>query len=206
MYHGTLKPLYLSSVFLFTKIFKDLPLLDRVGQNILVIIPLLLVITYLRQLICLHLISQFQLIASSYLATSAVFKFFWLKIIRTTGFLLEHIYIYNYAMAMAVNALVMGLIVFRILRVFLEVKGTSCSVERTSDSIGGTALRHIIFVIIESGMALFASQLVHAILVVQLSELGGHSVSWRSGTNLWYQWNVLCSYNICSFLLLLFYW
>ena len=76
MYHGTLKPLYLSSVFLFTKIFKDLPLLDRVGQNILVIIPLLLVITYLRQLICLHLISQFQLIASSYLATSAVFKFF----------------------------------------------------------------------------------------------------------------------------------
>ena len=67
-------------------------------------------------------------------------------------------------MVMSVNALVTGLIVFRILKVFLEVKGTSSS---TSDSIaGGTTLRHIIFVIIESGMALFASQMVRFILAL----------------------------------------
>ena len=63
---------------------------------------------------------------------------------------------------MAVNTLVTGLIVFRILKVFLEVKATS--VERTLGSTGGTKLRHIIFVIIESAMALFVMQLVRLVL------------------------------------------
>ena len=68
------------------------------------------------------------------------------------------------ATSMAVNALVTGLIVFRILKVFLEVKPTS--VERTLGSTvtGGTKLRHSIFVIIEYGMALFAIQLVRLVL------------------------------------------
>ena len=66
------------------------------------------------------------------------------------------------ATSMAVNTLVTGLIVFRILRVFLEVKATS--IERTLGSTGGTKLRHIIFVIIESGMALFAVQLARLVL------------------------------------------
>ena len=66
---------------------------------------------------------------------------------------------------MAVNTLVTGLIVFKILKVFLEVKATS--VEQTLgslSSIGNTKLQHIIFVIIESGMALFAIQLVRILL------------------------------------------
>ena len=69
---------------------------------------------------------------------------------------------------MAVNALVTGLIVFKILEVFLEVN--SASVERTlgseslSSTAGGTKLRHIIFIIIESGMALFAIQLVRVVI------------------------------------------
>ena len=63
---------------------------------------------------------------------------------------------------MAVNALVTGLIVFKILKVFLEVK-TSTSVERTLGSTGGTKLRHIMFVIIESGMALFVIQLIRVV-------------------------------------------
>ena len=71
---------------------------------------------------------------------------------------------------MAVNTLVTGLIVFKILKVFLEVKSTS--VERTLpvgslsslSSTGGAKLRHIIFIIIESGMALFAIQLVRIVL------------------------------------------
>ena len=66
---------------------------------------------------------------------------------------------------MTVNALVTGLIVFKILKVFLEVKVTS--VEQTLGSLsstGGTKLRHIIFIIIESGMALFTIQLVRVVI------------------------------------------
>ena len=69
---------------------------------------------------------------------------------------------------MVVNALVTGLIVFNILRVFLEVKATS--IERTLgnlgslSSTGGPKLQHIIFIIVESGMALFAIQLVRVVI------------------------------------------
>ena len=70
------------------------------------------------------------------------------------------------AASMAVNTLVTGLIVFKILKVFLEVKATS--VERTLSSFKlssnrGTKLQHIIFIIIESGMALLAIQLVRVV-------------------------------------------
>jgi hypothetical protein len=67
---------------------------------------------------------------------------------------------------MAVNTLMTGMIVFRILKV-TEVKPTS--VERTLGTLGsteGTKFRHIMFIIIESGMALFAIQLVRVVLVV----------------------------------------
>ena len=73
-----------------------------------------------------------------------------------------------FAASMAVNALVTGLIVFKILKVFLEVKTAYTSVERTlgstGDTISCTRLRQIIFIIIESGMALFAIQLVRLVL------------------------------------------
>ena len=67
---------------------------------------------------------------------------------------------------MVVNAVVTGLIVFKILKVFLEVKATS--VEQTLGSLsstGGPKLRHIIFIIIESGMALFAIQLARVVIL-----------------------------------------
>ena len=70
----------------------------------------------------------------------------------------------SYAATMAVNGLVTGMIVFRILTVFLEVKAATASVERTLDSTGGTKLRHIIFVIIESGITLLVIQLVSMVL------------------------------------------
>ena len=69
------------------------------------------------------------------------------------------------AASMVVNALVTGLIVFKILSVFLEVKATS--VEPTFGSLSSTrspTLQHIIFMIIESGMALFAIQLVRVVI------------------------------------------
>ena len=69
------------------------------------------------------------------------------------------------ATSMAVNSLATGLIVFRICKVFLEVKATS--IERTLGSLSSTGdnkLQHIIFVIIESGMVLFTVQLVRVVL------------------------------------------
>ena len=66
-------------------------------------------------------------------------------------------------LSMVVNALVTGLIVFKILKVFLEIRPTS--VERTlGSSTEDSKLQHIIFVIIESGMTLFAIQLGRVVL------------------------------------------
>ena len=73
-------------------------------------------------------------------------------------------YITSYTATMVVNGLVTGLIAFRILKGFLEVKATSTSVEQTLGSSGGTKFRHIIFVIIESGMTLLVIQLVTMVL------------------------------------------
>ena len=63
---------------------------------------------------------------------------------------------------MAVNTLVTGMMVFR----FLKVMGFKpTSVEQTLGSAGGNKFRHIMFIIIESGMALFAIQIVRVVLV-----------------------------------------
>ena len=62
------------------------------------------------------------------------------------------------ALSMTVNALVTGLIVFRIFKVFQEVK-TSTADFQTLGVTGGSTLRRVIFIIIESGMALFSIQL-----------------------------------------------
>ena len=64
---------------------------------------------------------------------------------------------------MAVNTLVTGLIVFKI----LKVKRTLGSF---SSAAGGPNYQHIVFIIIESGMALFAAHLAR-ILITILSEL-----------------------------------
>ena len=61
--------------------------------------------------------------------------------------------------SMAVNALVTGLIVFKIFKVLTPA-------ERTLGSTGGSKLRHVIFMIIESGMALFAIQLIRLVFSI----------------------------------------
>jgi hypothetical protein len=68
------------------------------------------------------------------------------------------------AASMAVNTLVTGLIVYKILRLkmFMEYKPTL--IERTLDSAGGIKLQYIVFIIIESGMMLFAIQLIRIVL------------------------------------------
>ena len=80
--------------------------------------------------------------------------------------------------SLVVNALVTGLILFRILKVFLEVKPTS--VERTLgplSSTGGSNLRHIIFIITEPGMALFAIQLVRIVVMTLLNPITSMSAT-----------------------------
>ena len=63
---------------------------------------------------------------------------------------------------MTVNTLVTGMMVFR----FLKVMGFKpTSVEQTLGSAGGNKFRHIMFIIIECGMALFAIQMVRVVLV-----------------------------------------
>ena len=134
------------------------------------IIPLFLATAYIGQSIYLHSISQFQNLSP--LAT-------WPTADGAKTIEKDQIneLICGYTMALtalvasvAVNALMTGFILFKskILKVFLEVKATS--VERTfgslSSNAGDTKLQHIIFIIIESGMVLFAAsvQLVRVVL------------------------------------------
>ena len=79
---------------------------------------------------------------------------------------LDAMIITSFALSMAVNTLVTGLIVLKILKVFLEVNPTLVAVDQTLGSLatGGSKLRPVIFIIIESGMALFAIQLVRVVL------------------------------------------
>ena len=65
------------------------------------------------------------------------------------------------AASIAVNALVTSMIVFRILK---TTGDRPTSVERTLGSAGSNKFRHIMFIVIESGMALFAIQLVRVVL------------------------------------------
>ena len=67
------------------------------------------------------------------------------------------------AATMAVNTLVTGLIVFKILNAFLEVKVTSIE-QKLGSAAGRPNYQHIAFIIIESGMALFAIHLVRMVL------------------------------------------
>jgi len=62
-------------------------------------------------------------------------------------------------LSLTVNAIVTALIVFKIIQVYLEIKPSLEDEDLKSGISGGSKFRSIIFVIIESGMALFAVQL-----------------------------------------------
>ena len=66
------------------------------------------------------------------------------------------------AASMAVNALMTGMIVFRIFKVTGVMPTTSF--EQTLGSTGGNKFWHIMFIIIESGMALLVIQVVRFVL------------------------------------------
>ena len=68
--------------------------------------------------------------------------------------------------SMTVNALATGLIAFRIFKVFCQAKDNTTSEEKSLGFTGGRKLRSVIFIIIESGMALFAIQVARVVLVI----------------------------------------
>jgi len=72
------------------------------------------------------------------------------------------------ALSMIVNALVMCLIVFKIFKVFREVKFTTTLDEKSLGIAGGSKLWSIMFVIIESAMALFSIQLARVVVSTSL--------------------------------------
>jgi hypothetical protein len=79
-----------------------------------------------------------------FIVQGQVYTTTWSNVLAMTGL----------AASMTVNALITGLIVFRIFKVFHEVK----------DVTGRKKLYSIIFIIIESGMALFAIQLARLVI------------------------------------------
>ena len=66
---------------------------------------------------------------------------------------------------MIVNALVTGLIVFGIFKVFRALK-TSAADDRILGVTGGSTLQRVIFIIIESGVALFSIQLARLVATI----------------------------------------
>ena len=65
------------------------------------------------------------------------------------------------AMSLTVNALVTGLIVFKIVKLFREVNSAGITQSRST-------LQRVIGIIIESGMALFAIQLARLVSTIML--------------------------------------
>ena len=71
----------------------------------------------------------------------------------------------SFAISMVVNALVTGLIVYKIFKAFRKIQQGSTSVEKSLGvNNGGRKYRSLIFIIIESGITLFAIQLVRFML------------------------------------------
>ena len=85
----------------------------------------------------------------------SIFTLSWAIILLLTGLTLS----------MTVNALVTGLIVFRIFKVFQEVK-TCTADDKVLGVIGGSKLRRVMFILIESGAALFSIQLARLVVTI----------------------------------------
>ena len=134
------------------------------GCNIrVVIIPSFLAFAFLGTLIYLHSVTDFNLwFLAIWIATGTAplwvvnGKFGVPEWTNTLGMA-------GIALSMTVHALVTGLIVFRILKVFQGVKTATVDDQNLGDS-GRNTLRRVIFIIIESGMALFSVQLTRLVV------------------------------------------
>ena len=88
----------------------------------------------------------------------------------TAHYFLENtMYLTGLAASTVANTLATGMIVFRIVKVTAGVQVKPTSIERTLGSTGGAKFRHIMFVLIESAMALLAIQLLRVVLIMLVS-------------------------------------
>ena len=87
--------------------------------------------------------------------------------------------------SMTVNALATGLIVFRILKVFHEVKDITTSDKKSLDFTGGRKLCSVIFIIIESCMALLVIQVARVVLVIINFDISlTNRITWNAANDL----------------------
>ena len=161
--HSTKKRLSLYSPK-SSKIYRCWIVWDK--NTLVVIIPSFLTITYIGQSIYVHLISRFnfQIITSSYLAgvrwrisiwTWSIFSVPWGIMLTLTAL----------ATFMVVNTLVTGLIVFNESRCSWKLGLLRSSKHWYHWAQPGIPnFGHIMFIILESGMALFAIQLVRVVI------------------------------------------
>ena len=134
------------------------------GQDIrVVIIPSVLAFAFLGPSTYLHSLSNsnalpiatwLACVSSEYISRGYIRETLW-------G---VYVSLASLSMSIIVNALVTGLIVFRIFKVFQEVKATSD--DQTLGFTHGSKLRSIILIIIESGMALLSIQLARLIITI----------------------------------------
>ena len=127
-----------------------------------VVVPSFLAFAFLGSLIYLHSLSDLNLcfLAIWIVAGSAPVFFVQGQIyVADWGNTLA---IAGLGLSMTVNALVTGLIVFRVFKVFQEVK-TATTDDKMLGITGGSTLRRVIFIIIESGTALFSIQLARLV-------------------------------------------
>jgi predicted neutral ceramidase superfamily lipid hydrolase len=131
-----------------------------------VIIPLILAITFLGLFTYLYLLVDLNLLSpalwlagsgSQIIVHGQVFSAMWGEIVAPTGL----------AISMTVNALVTSLIVLKIIKVFWKVKATLG--EQRLGVTGGRKLQSIIFILIESGSALFSIQLARLVIAIILA-------------------------------------
>ena len=130
-----------------------------------VIIPSILALAYLGLSIYLDLLPDLNLLPLGIWLAGTVMAFIVDVGIQETlwGDIAP---IISVAFSMAVKALMTGLIVYKIFKVLRKVQQDSTSVEKSLGVVEGRKYRSVIFVIIESGMALFAIQLLRVILTI----------------------------------------
>lgn len=87
------------------------------------------------------------------------------------------------ATSMTVNALVMGLIVYRIFNVFRQVRACASAEDQQvlGTPAGGSRLRSIMFILIESGTALFSIQLIRLVVVIVTTAAAGEASAFVPG-------------------------
>ena len=103
-------------------------------------------------------------------------------------------------LSMTVNALVTGLITFKIFKVFQEVK-TATADDQILGVTGGSTLHRVIFIIIESGMALFSIQLTRLVAAIVTTDAADDVYYLISGIH--EMFNVIMTINNCYFILLI---